>query len=512
LTSPQPAPSSRLARFTTFLREPPIILEAVLWLVLTAAVVGIRLYIWHLLPTYLWSGDGDSYAHAAFHWFETGEMIFDGRRGPTYSLLIAAALKLFGRLDAVIWLQEALGGLSILAVVAVARSFFGRAALWPLMACAIALAFYGLPLHLAHLLRNETLLFFFSSVALCAWWPALRSNSKGWLFVAAVSAALGTMTKNVFVPLPLMFAAGVIFASGLDWRARGLRLAVIAAGFILPFAALKLHDATAAHVEPPQPQAGILFYGRTAQWTKFDGGIEPELKELIRADIEDYRRLPKLDNNIIIKRTAVPHLWLELAKRGETPTDLDRLCRRFAVEAVRTHPAEFWRQICGDLFLLHFVEGVKNEFPHDSHLRGALKELEGVKYSDPAMLRAENRQILEARIGGHSMGTFHRLLEWSWMFQYFPVLATTLALPVLILCLRGKERWFFLGNAAVWFFNMVLLSTVGRPLERYLTPLVPIMFWAQSGVLILLWNWLLRRASGLTSPVPSHTTGAPLAT
>jgi hypothetical protein len=287
---------------------------------------------------------------------------------------------------------------------------------------------------------------------------------------------------------------------------------VIFAGFILPYAALRLHDATAAHVELPQPQAGILFYGRTAQWTKLDGGIEPELKAVIRADIEDYRRLRKLDNNIIIKRTAVPHLWRELVKQGRTPTDLDRLCRRLAIEAVRAHPEEFWQQIRHDLFRLHIDDGVKNEFPSDKQMTGGRKELDEMKFTHPALQREANKQILEARIGGDSMELFHRYLARSWMFQYFPVLVTTLLLPVLILCLRGKERWFFLGAASVWYFNMVLLSTVGRPLERYLMPLVPIMFWAMSGVLMLLWNRLLRLADRLTSPVDSHTTSAPLAT
>ena len=493
------------------MREPPLLLEIILWLLLAALVAGIRIRLWHLLPTYLWSGDADSYAHPAFRWLDTGEMIFDGRRGPTYTLLIAAALKLCGSLDGVIWFQHTLGGSAIIAVVAAARSLFGRAALLPLMACGGSLAVYGLPLHLGHLLRNETLLFFFSSVAFCAWWPALRSNSKGWLFAAALGAGLGTMTKNVFVPLPLMFAAAVVFASGLDWRARGVRVAVIAAGFMLPYAALKVHDATAARVELPQPQAGILFYGRTAQSTKHDGGIEPELKEMIRADIEDYRLLPKLDNNIIIKRTAVPHLWQELVKQGRTPTDLDRLCRRLAIEAVRTHPSEFWRQVRGDLYRLHIQDGVKNEFPSDSQMRGGRKELDGVKFTHPTMRREANGQILQARIGSTEMESFHRWLERSWMFQRFPVLVTTLVLPLLIFAWRGKERWFFLGAAAVWYFNMVLLSTVGRPLERYFMPLVPIMFWAGSGVVILLWNQMLRLADGLTSPVDSHTTSAPLA-
>jgi hypothetical protein len=69
---------------------------------------------------------------------------------------------------------------------------------------------------------------------------------------------------------------------------------------------------------------------------------------------------------------------------------------------------------------------------------------------------------------------------------------TTVALCFMCFFTRGREREFFLGCAAVWFFNMVLLSTVGRPIERYLMPLVPVMFWALSGVLVLLWMAILR--------------------
>ena len=67
---------------------------------------------------------------------------------------------------------------------------------------------------------------------------------------------------------------------------------------------------------------------------------------------------------------------------------------------------------------------------------------------------------------------------------------------LLLLFTRGREREFFLGCAAIWFFNMVLLCTVGRPIERYLMPLVPIMFWSLSGVVLLVWNAALGLADG----------------
>ncbi len=487
-----PRPPSRIA---AFLREPPVALEAILWLLLVAAIVGMRVYLWSLLPADMWSRDAGSYTFAAFHWLDTGEMIFDGRRGPVYTLLIALALKLFGTLNGVVWLQHTLGGLAILALVVTARICWGRVAVLPLFLCGVCLAAYGLPLHLGQLIRNESVLFILSSAAFCSWWLALKWNSRAWLFVAALSAGVLTMTKNVFVPFPVALVVGVLFFEGHVARAKWTRAALIVAGFLLPFAALKIHNALASYFNPPEPQSGILFYGRTAQWTKLDGGIEPELKEKIRAEVEEYRARPKLDNNIVIKRTIVPHLARELQAQQKTAVDLDRLCRRLAFEAVESQPAAFWHQFCGDLYKLHLHDGVKNEFPSPEQIRDAIEELhhrDDDQRLHPTMEFDKNIAALESHQDQKSFHLFHRLLSRSLLFQFYPVLGTTLALCLMCLCTRGRERELFLGAAAVWFFKMVLLSTVGRPIERYLMPLVPIMFWSLSGVLVLLWRWVLR--------------------
>ncbi len=505
-------PAPAVARAATFLGQPPRALEITLWSLLVVLVVGLRVYLWHLLPAYFWSDDGNSYAAPAFRWLDTGEMIFDARRGPTYTLLIAAALQIFGAVKGVIWLQHALSAAAVLGAVAVARIWWGRAATLPLFLCGVALGFYGLPLHLGHLVRNETLLLVFSTLAFGAWWLALKSDRLGWFFLAALATALGSMTKNVFVAFPVMLVAGALFFSGPGGCPRLLRLIVIVAGLALPTVAVKIHEARARTVAEPEPQAGILFFGRTAQWTKLDGGIEPDLKELIRADIEDYRRLPKLDNNVIIKRTAVPRLWQELQKRGQSLADLDRLCRRFAVEAVRDQPAAWTRQIRNDLSQLHFRAGVKNEFPSDKQVidaRKSLRELGRQREFHPTMEAEAMDAILAARIDGDPFRFFRKCLNRAWLFQGYPVFYTTLALPLLLLLTRGKTRFFFLGVAAVWFSNIVLLSTVGRPLERYLMPLVPLMFWTLSGILVVAWTALLRLAGGLTPPPASPTTDAP---
>ncbi|MEI9893967.1 MAG: hypothetical protein WDN28_08770 [Chthoniobacter sp.] len=506
MSGPEATPSRPPSKFAAFLREPPRALEAALWLLLAAVIIGMRVYLWQLLPAYMWSRDAGSYTYAAFRWLDTGSMIFDGRRGPVYTLLIAAALKIFGTMSGVVWLQQALGGLAILGIVATARVWWGRAAVLPLFLCGVCLAAYGLPLHLGQLIRNESVLFILASLAFCSWWLALKWNSKAWLFAAALSAGVLTMTKNVFVPFPFALVAGVWFFEGHALRAKITRVILVAAAFLLPFAALKVHNAFALHVNPPEPQAGILFYGRTAQWTKLDGGIEPELKEKIRAEVEDYRSRPKLDNNIVIKRTIVPHLWRELQAQGKSAVELDLLCRRLAFEAIRNQPAAFWQQFRGDIYKLHIHDGVKNEFPSPEQINDAIEELhhrDDQQQLHPTMEYDRDLAALESHQDQEKFSLFHRLLSRSLLFQFYPVLETTIALCLMCFFTRGREREFFLGCAAVWFFNMVLLSTVGRPIERYLMPLVPVMFWSLSGVVVLLWKLVVRAPR---EPAPEAST------
>jgi len=494
-----------LAALTAFLREPPYALEAALWFLLAAVIIGMRVYAWQLLPAYMWSRDAGSYSFAAFHWLDTGHMIFDGRRGPVYTLLIALAIKLFGTMNGVVWLQHALGGLAIFAIVLTARIGWGRVAVWPLFVCGVCLAAYGLPLQLGHLIRNESVLFVLSAATLCSWWLTLKWNSPGWLFASAISLGVLTMAKNVFAPFPLVLLAGVLFFEGPERRVKITRAASIVAGFVLPFAAVKIHNATSRHVAPSQPQAGILFYGRTAQWTKLDGGIEPELKAMIRDEVEAYRALPKLDNNIVIKRTIIPHLARELHARGKNDVDLDRLCRRLAFEAVESQPAAFWRQVRQDLVTLHIRDGVKDEFPSADEIDHAVRDLQNREEDQPphpVMQFDQTIAVLQTHEDMDAYKLLRRLQTRSILFQFYPVLLTTIALCILVPCTRGKEREFFCGLAVVWFFNMVLLSTVGRPVERYLMPLVPIMFWAMSGVPVLIWKAMLCvRSQNLQHPI-----------
>ena len=98
------------------------------WILLAAAVVAARVYMAHLLPGYLWSKDSHGYAGAAVQWLDTGHWENDPKRGPVYSLVIAACLKLWGIFEAAVAFQYVLGGLLVLGCAAVLRAQCGRRA------------------------------------------------------------------------------------------------------------------------------------------------------------------------------------------------------------------------------------------------------------------------------------------------------------------------------------------------------------------------------------------------
>ena len=58
----------------------------------------------------------------------------------------------------------------------------------------------------------------------------------------------------------------------------------------------------------------------------------------------------------------------------------------------------------------------------------------------------------------------------------------------------------------LWFYYLVLLSTVGRPLDRYMMPVVPLMFWTISTAAA--WGW--QRACALRHRVSEKVNGQPL--
>lgn len=457
------------------------------WTLLGAVVLGVRLYLVDLLPTYLWSKDTGSYVRSASHWLQTGHWETDPRRGPVYSMFIAGCLRVWGDFNAVVAMQHLLGAVAVLAAVAVLRRMQKSASWLALFLCSYALAVNGGVLHMGQMIRNETLLLFFATSALSCWWAALRTGNAIWLFCCGLATALLALTKNIFAPLPLLVTAMAIWHYRAVWRRAILHISLFLLG-------IGIVSGGASLVKPKttEPQQGYLLYARVAQFTVLDGGIEPEIKALIRPDIEAYRQLGRLDNNLILKRTAVPKINQHLRQHGKTMADANALCMRLALEAIRANPSLYAKQVLGDLSNLLFKNAKQIKKPDQEDIAANLtlltKELqtkEGVPWQPlPQSIAASERA---ASPGFFKL--YHLLTGSSWLFTVAPVFITTLLIPVFIWLRTGTERLWWLGLGILWGFTIVLLCTVGRPMDRYLLPVLPIMFWTLSYGFLLLWDF-----------------------
>ena len=491
-------------------KQPSSRVECCLWLAALLAIVGIRLYFIHLLPAALWTRDTTSYAASAFTWVHTGVWETDPRRGAIYSLFIAFCCKSFGTVNAVMVCQHLLGALGILFSMVAARWTLGRRALVPLMLCGISYGMFGWPLYLEHLLRNETLLFFFGSLTFGSWLLALHREKTGWLWVTGISAALLMLTKNVYAPFPLLLLGGYLFffRANLRWALK--QALVFAMAFALPLLANKALHSVTPHTRPPEPQDGILFYGRTAQFTVLEGGKHLELKAAIAQEVEDYRKLPRLDNNLILKRTVVPHLERLLTKQGQLPADLNRLCWELGLEGVNVHRFAYARQVLGDLheILINITAGNCTPTPED--LDAAQKTVqESPLNDDPLTDLPGSTKHLQAAANANHFNLYHTLISFGGLFRFrSAALLGTLLLPVFLWRTKGPYRLWWLGLCGIWFFTVVLLCTVGRPLHRYIIPALPILFWTFTSALALLWDDMSRRF-GSQQETPAQTPQPP---
>ena len=305
------------------------------------------------------------------------------------------------------------------------------------------------------------------------------------------------LLKGIFPVFPVI----VISLVAWNWRRQPRRAVALAACyalfFLLPLAGSKLYSRFSGTARPAEPEDGQMFYGRTAQWTYLEGGIAPDIKVRVHDQVEAYRdrflRTGKLDNNEIVKRTVIPSLKTILVdERGQSMVAVNRFCWRLGLEAVAHHPFAYGRQFVYDLCYLNFISAQRFVVFQSKELREALTDAE--KYVEAR--RDGNTASLDARIfdlprlrmavhdatGKHStLSRYSRFVTITgWLRLLSPVFLTTLSLPWLAYARRGRERLFWLGNALLWFYYLVLLSTVGRPLDRYLMPVVPIMFWAIS--------------------------------
>ncbi len=482
--------------------------EGLGWLLVAVCLVGGRWFVAVHLPTYVWTRDSGSYLAPATAWMQTGQWITSARRGPVYSLFIAAILKAGGTLATVATVQTVIGALTAALTLWMARVWLGRRATVPLLVCSLFYALYGMPVELERLIRNETLLTLFATLAFGAWFFTLRRGSALWAGTSGLFTGLMQLLKGIFPVFPVI----VVVLIAWNWRQRPRR-AVVLAGcylvlFLLPLVSSKLYSRLSGTARPPEPEDGQMFYGRTAQWTYLDGGIVPDIKARIhdqaRAYGERFRRTGKLDNNEIVKRTVIPSLKKVLVdERGQTMVDVNRLCWKLGLEAVAHHPLAYLRQFGHDLYYLNFISAhrfvVFQSKPLSSAVKDAAKYVKAHPTNDAAFsarifdLPQAHAAVKKATVKNGALDWYSRFMKVAgWLRLLSPVFLTTLSLPLLVYQRRGRERLFWLGSGLLWFYYLVLLSTVGRPLDRYLMPVLPIMFWAISAALALGWQQLLR--------------------
>ncbi len=445
----------------------------------------------------------------ALNWLHGGEWVTSARRGPVYSLFIAAVLKFGGTLRTVTELQALLGILTTFLTVALARCWLGIRSALPLAICSCIYVFYGMPLELEKLVRNETLLAFFATTAFGAWCCALRKGSISWMMTSGLSTGLMQLLKGIFPVFPLIVLGLTVW----NWRTRPRRALGLGGTylllFLLPLAASKSYNKWSGTTRPPEPEDGQMFLGRTAQWSYLEpGGILPDIKARIHdqaaAYADRFRRTGKLDNNEIVKRTVVPTLkTIIVDERGGTLVDVNRVSWRLGLEAVSHHPGAYARQVLHDLWYLNFVSAQRMTPFDPKTLDGAARDAKIYATSkgneDPLTQRVfeieRSHEVIHAATKHDALlQRFARFLRGIGRVRFVsPVFITTMLLPWLVYITRGRERLFWIGNVLLWYYYLVLLSTVGRPLDRYLMPVVPIIFWAIATAASHGWRrWLVR--------------------
>jgi hypothetical protein len=137
--------------------------------------------------------------------------------------------------------------------------------------------------------------------------------------------------------------------------------------------------------------------------------------------------------------------------------------------------------------------------PDASEVKGSIKNADAAP-RHPSMGLDKVKPEWERRTLKKHFKGYERLVDTAWLFQFKPVLWTSLLLPLVAFAARGPERVWWIVAAALWYFSVVLLCTVGKPLNRYLLPVTPVMFWALSWAVATPWLALLRR---LDQPPPS---------
>ncbi|MEZ5405075.1 MAG: hypothetical protein R3F23_02520 [Verrucomicrobiia bacterium] len=468
--------------------------EITLWILFLGCTLAVRYYFIHFFPTYIWSKDSSSYVDTAFQWINSGVWETDIRRGPVYSLFVGLILKIVPNLSAIMIAQHILGAIAIILAVVLFCRIYPSDTRWLILLCGAAYGLYELPLYLEHLIRNETLLLIFATGALGAWTMALHSlHPSRWLLISGLSAGLLTLTKNIFLPFPFLVITVLLYLRFKNKRTFLLPALAFIGSFFLPYIAVYFQHSSAPDKTERSSYAGVQFYGRVAQWTYLEGGLYPEIKTLIRKPVETYRKFKKLDNNVVIKKLIVPVIEEHLKTQGKGFTEVDRICLNLAFEAIRKNPGLFTKQVLNDLYKLHFRCGYQSRLLKAHDLRDLIEDMEQISRPDPMMDYDATMQTLHQQVEVNNFSSYYRFIKMAWLFEIFPpALLTTLLLPLLFFFDRTPMRFFWLTVAGVWFFNIILLATVGRPLNRYFVPLAPLMFWTLTGALIWLWQQRFR--------------------
>ena len=472
---------------------------SVLWLMLISLTFAVRYYFVQFLPTYLWSKDSSSYLDTSFQWIHTGLWQIDIRRGPIYSFFAGLILKAIPNLSAVMIVQHVLGALSILVAVALLCRLYSKNKHWLILICGFAYALYELPLYLEHLIRNETLLLFFGTIALSAWALALNSNySIFWLSISGLTLALFNLTKNLFLPMPFL-VLGIIFYQKIKYQTPFWKpVAFFLSALLIPYLFVNFQNRSNLSQTEQSSYAGVQLYGRVAQWTYLEGGKYLDIKELIREPVKKYQTFKKLDNNVVIKKLIVPVIETHLKQQGLGFSEVNRVCRDLAFEAITKHPQLFAKQVLADLYKIHFQSGYRVRLLKTNDLRDLIDDMQQIPNPDPLMHHTEVVTTLQKITNNETFLPYYRWVKCAWLFEFLPpVFLTTALLPFLFWIEPTPRKYFWLTLGGLWYFNIFLLATVGRPLNRYFVPLAPIMFWTLTGTLLWVFG-KIRRSNNLT--------------
>lgn len=477
--------------------------ECIVWLAVAAVVALPRLALMDAVPVALWSSDSASYVTPALRFLDGEGWVSNERRGPVYSMMIAACVGSGGGLWALVVVQHLIAAGCVLGSALVMRLWFGRAPVVPLALTAAGYGLYNLPVYLAHLVRVETLLLalLFAAFGLLA--VALKNGGRGWAFGAGVATGLAAATKGLLGPYAVLAILGIAWVHRRRWRDAAIGAVLFLAGMAAPKVIFGTLTQAGAGDFGSESYAGIQFYGRVAQWTRLDGGPYPEIKAHIRPQVEEYRVLEKRDNNLVIKRLIVPRIEEFLAAHPLPEKTVDDVCRELAFEAIASEPVAFLGQAWDDLLKLLFRIAYQKQMPSRGDLEELAEDVSRLGAPLDRVMPPATAELLRDVVKGGALEPFYRISRLAWPFEWKPpILVASLALPLAFVLGSGPMRAWLLALAGFWYFNLLLFCTVGKPLNRYFSPFSPVMFWAMACVICSL--WLLAARAAARPPDPSR--------